>query len=93
MFLTISFITKWCQNLLGICESPKKYYLKKQHLLDFLLCGLFEGCLEGFEKFEMLGGSNNYLGLAYFCNSFKYPLCYLSNSGVLKLIKRLNVES
>lgn len=93
MFWTSSFITKWYQNLLGICEGPKKYFLKKQHLLDFLLCGLFEGCLEGFVKFEMFGGSNNYLGSAYFCNSFKCPLCDLSNSGVPKLLKRLSVES
>ncbi|GLT68518.1 hypothetical protein SLA2020_407400 [Shorea laevis] len=45
----------------------------------------------GFEKFEMLGGSNKYLGLAYFCNSFKCPLCYLSNSGVSKLLKRIRL--
>lgn len=36
MFWTNSFITKWCLNLLGICESLKKILsFKKQHLLDF----------------------------------------------------------
>jgi hypothetical protein len=71
----------------------KNTFLKKQHLLDFLLCGLFESCLEGFVKFEMFGGSNNYLGSAYSCNSFGCPLCYLSNSGAPKLLKMFEVFS